>query len=149
MIDLISGDDRTGFGVRCALDIERIPYRRIARAEEFDAHLLVIASADVTRHTAQLARRVPTVVIGAPSAVTGELFGVSRCRMTESPATISLEEPVWPETTRTRARRFGKDALRIPLVPAFTPERPASGRILASYRGPDGRAGPAVVRNAA
>ena len=147
MIDLIARDDRTGFGVACALDVERIPYRLITRAEDFDAQLLLVAGDDVPLSTTTLARRVPTVVIGAAARVTGELFGVRSCKKSEGPATISLEETVWPALIRERARRFGKDALRVPSAPAVTPDRPVNGTVLATYRRPDGTVAPAVVRS--
>src|SRR5262245_19033422 len=149
MIDLIARDDRTGFGVACALDIERIPYRRITCADHFDAQLLLVASDDVPATTATLARRVPTVMIGGAASVAREVFGVRSCQRVEGPATISLEDSVWPFRIRERARRFGKNALRVPFAPGVIPDRPVSGKILASYRRADGRTEPAIVQSGA
>ena len=145
MIDLITDDDRTGFGIRTMLDVERIPYRRLERAEDFDARVLLVASADPSPSTLALAREVPTVVVGAPGALVSALFGVSARLASESAATMSLDDPIWPANVRVRAGRAGKSALRLPLAPIWVPEGPC-GRVLASRRGADGRPAPAVVR---
>jgi len=149
VIDLLAADDRTAFGITAALDIERIPYRRLARAEDFEARVLLIAQGDVTPAATALARRVPTVVIGAAPAPVRDLFAAGTCHASEGPAAIGLQEPIWPAAVRAQARQLGKDALRIPWAPLFVPERPAAGTVLATYRRPDGEVVPAVLRRRA
>ena len=57
MIDLLARDDRAGFGLATAFAIEGIPFRRIARAEEFAAHCLVVASGADSPAAAAMLRR--------------------------------------------------------------------------------------------
>jgi peptidoglycan/xylan/chitin deacetylase (PgdA/CDA1 family) len=146
VIDLIADDDRTGFGIRTMLEVERIPYRRLERAEDFDARVLVVARADVSPAMVALAERVPTVVIGAPGVLVPALFGVGGRCVKESSSVLGLEDPIWPASVRTQAARFEKFVLRVPRASIYAPEGPC-GQVLASRRDGDGRPGAAIVRH--
>jgi hypothetical protein len=147
VIDLLASDGRAGFGVACALDIERIPYRRITRAEEFGGSLLVIAGAPVTAEVVALAHRVPSVVLGSPELLPRELFGVTVGRTITMEAEIALADPIWPDPVRAAARSVGKTALRLPPVSVFAPNTRPDGTVLAALRRPHGRTQTAIVEN--
>jgi len=142
VIDLVARDDRAGWGVACALDVERIPYRRLLRAADFDARLLVVATPDAGPDVVALARRVPTLVVGGGD-VARALFDVDAGAVI-GPLTIPLAEPIWPAGTADVARRFGADGMRFPSATACVP-RGATGRVLASRLDADGVRRPAVV----
>lgn len=137
MIDVLADDDRRGFGITAALTIEGIPYRRITRADEFDAEVLVVARDDVDAATTAVATRVPTVVIGVPYALVGTLFGARSVRTAEGPVTLPLDGPLWSDVVRTTAGKFGADALRLPFAPlARSSERPAGAVLGAAGEAP-------------
>ncbi len=146
MIDLLASDDRAGFGLACALDVEGIPYRRIARPEEFAARVLVVAGGDHDPGAAALAARVPTVAVGAPATLARELFGVRAGRTVVTHASVSLDGPLWPDAVRRLAHSFGKTALALPRVPLCTTDAPPAGTTLATLVRPGGAPEPAVVR---
>ncbi len=145
MIDLLAPEDRSGFGIAAALAIEGIPFRRIARPEEFDAHLLVMGGAPTPAAVA-LTARVPTLAIGPCAPLARAVFGVSGGRLTEEPASLSLDEPIWPAPVRAMARHFEQDALRLPSAPRLVPEAAPAGTLLAQLQGAAGRVQTAVVR---
>src|SRR5262249_27861332 len=89
VIDLLAGEDHAGFGIACVLDIERIPYRRIPRAEDFDARLLVVTGDHVTPAVLRLAARSPSLIIGSPALPPRELFGVGGGRTMRSAVQVS------------------------------------------------------------
>jgi hypothetical protein len=146
VIDLIVHDDRTGVGLMAALDVERIPYRRITRAGELSQPLLVAAGGAVTPEVAALARRAPALLLGAPAAVACEALGQPVAATLEGPARIDLAEPVWPAAVRSAARRFGARALDLPRACFVAPGSPPAGDTLAALADAEGRTTPAVVR---
>ena len=75
VIDLLAGEDRSGFGIVCALDVERIPYRRIRHPEDFAARLLIVSGGQVTPAVLRLAVRTPTLIIGTPAAPPRDQIG--------------------------------------------------------------------------
>lgn len=145
MIDLLAHEDRSGFGIATALDVTGVPYRRITRACDFSGRALVVVGA-ASAADAALAARVPTVTFGAAPASVRSLFGVDGGRIVDGPARIALSDPVWPATVVTCARRFNKDALRLPWAPVFVPARRPAGRIVAEAFDKEGRVQPAVVQ---
>ena len=147
VIDLLAGEDRSGFGIACALDVERIPYRRIRHPEDFDARLLIVSGGQVTPAVLRFAVRTPTLIIGSPASPPRELFGVGEGGTVRTAAEISLQEPIWPEPVRVAAHRFGKEALRVPKAPAFCPDTHPGGTVLAKLRHPEGALQPAIVRS--
>ena len=90
MIDLLAGEDRSGFGIACALDVDRIPYRHIERPEDFDASLLIVSGAEVTPAILRLAARTPTLIIGSSASAPRELFGVRNGGTVRTAAEISI-----------------------------------------------------------
>jgi peptidoglycan/xylan/chitin deacetylase (PgdA/CDA1 family) len=144
VIDVLAADDRRGFGVMTALAIEGIPHRRIARAADFDAEVLIVARDDVDAAVVALATRVPTVVLGAPLALLEAVFGVGGVKVIEGPQSVTLEGPLWSEATRATARRFGAEGLDLPLAPVV---RAAPIRVGATLV--EAQQGPAVVAHGA
>ena len=61
MIDLLVDDDRSGFGLAAALDLERIPCRRVTRGEPAADRLLIIG----TDGGRSLVPRSPVLLFGA------------------------------------------------------------------------------------
>jgi peptidoglycan/xylan/chitin deacetylase (PgdA/CDA1 family) len=146
MIDLLVDDDRSGFGLATAFDLERLPYRRIARAEDFDARVLVVGVRTLSEAAAALLRRVPAVVVGVPAGPPGVLPAAA-IRPAEGPAAVPLADEVWPARVRERARQFGRHALRLPRATVHVPAAPMTGTVLGTVRVGDGEATPAVVRD--
>jgi len=65
MIDLVANFDKQGYGIRAALQADRIPYRRIRWAREAASRLLLIADKEVGAEIAALARVTPALVVGS------------------------------------------------------------------------------------
>jgi len=120
MIDLLANEDRSGFGIATALALAGIPYRWIARAEDFDARVLMLAGA-ATPAAATLAGQVPTIAIGSCEPLARSRFGTRGGHVVEGPVTLGLDDPVWSPAVAACARRFGKDALELPRAPVFVP----------------------------
>ena len=74
MISLFSHDDFAALGLATALDIERIPYRRIRRLAESDPTLLIALGGDLSADDIRAIGRRPAVVFngGAAFAVFGD-----------------------------------------------------------------------------
>lgn len=147
MIDLLGSDNRSLFGIITALEVEGIPYRRIARAEDFGASALVVAGRSLSPDILALADRVPSVIVAPPSNLTGTAHGRAEFRGTEGERAVhvSLAEAIWPERVRRIAQQFGIAALRIPWTRIWRPEHPLADVVLASYSEAGGPPGPAIV----
>jgi hypothetical protein len=113
-IDLLARDDRSGYGVAAALDMAGVVYRRITRVDDVDGRVLVVAGR-TTPAIAALASHLPTVAFGAAPAGDRQVV--------EGPLSVALSASLWPEAVVACARRFGKDALRLPWIPLVVPER--------------------------
>ena len=131
MIDLLCGTDRRAFGVRTLLDLEGIPYRFIVRAEEFAGRMLVIATDRLDAGALALARKVPTLVIGAPEALVRDRFEGTVRFAGETAVTMPLDDTLWPAGVRAQAARFGKSALSLPHAPVFV-AAPRAASVLAT-----------------
>jgi peptidoglycan/xylan/chitin deacetylase (PgdA/CDA1 family) len=145
VIDLVARDDRSGYGIACALDIERIPYRRIVRAEAFDARLLVVSTPEVSPEFVELARRVPTLIVGDGGPLGTALFGSAVRPAPSGPVVLPLGEPIWSPGVRELAREFGADRLSLASASALVAALPPAARVDASWTASDGRRLPAVV----
>src|SRR5262249_38741254 len=134
--------------IACVLDIERIPYRRIWCPADFDARLLVVSGDHVTPAVLQLAAHAPTLIVGSPASPPRELFGVAGGHTVRTAtATVALGEPIWPESVRALARRFGKQVLTLPSAPVFRGDAPPEGLVLARLACADGMTQPAIVQS--
>ncbi|MCC6366369.1 MAG: hypothetical protein IT165_22860 [Bryobacterales bacterium] len=74
MIDLVANFDKQGYGIRAALQADRIPYRRIRWAREAASTLLLVADDEIGEEIAALARVMPALVIGSLPAGLVPLF---------------------------------------------------------------------------
>ena len=139
MIDLLIGDDRRSFGIVTALAVAGIPARRIARASEFDGGVLVVAADLLDGAAAELARQVPTVVLGERGAEgPPPLAGV--------PLGLSLDDPIWPAPVRTLARAYAGGMVQLPQATVHRTPTGSDGQVLATVQDPHGRRVPAVVQ---
>jgi peptidoglycan/xylan/chitin deacetylase (PgdA/CDA1 family) len=137
MVDLLVGDDRCGFGIATALAVEGIPFRRIARAAEFDARVLVVSADQLEGAAGALARQVPTVVIGG----TGD-----RAFATDEPLAIEFASDLWPPSTRARLQHAG-GRLVLPRATSHQAFSDGIGSVLASCHDAHGRRTPAIVEH--
>lgn len=64
MIDLVAGLDKQGYGIRAALQADRIPYRRIRWAREAASTLLLVACEEIEDEISALAGVSPALIIG-------------------------------------------------------------------------------------
>src|SRR5262249_21780440 len=136
VIDLLVGDDRRGFGITAAFAMEGVPARRIDRAAEFDARVLVVAADRLDDAASALARRVPTVVICAGDALQP---------VSDGPFSLSLDDAIWPAAVRRVALAHGHDAFRLPQATGYL-ARDLPGTVLGSFQDAHGRRAPAVVQ---
>jgi hypothetical protein len=141
MIDLLVADDRRGFGLAAAFAIEGIPLRRITRASEFDGRVLVATSDQLDAAAADLARRVPSVVIGD-----GVGAGASDVPTIDESLTLPLDEPIWPASARQLGQAHSGGALHLPRATGFTAPADLDGTVLATFQDARGRRAPAIVQ---
>ena len=114
MIDVLADDGRSAFGLTAALDVERVPWRRVRAPEDLSGRALVIAVQELDASALACLRRVPTVVFGVPRGLPAEIGGVALPRRRETPLRIALDGPVLPPQVRMRAARLGVNELRLP-----------------------------------
>ncbi|MCC6392288.1 MAG: hypothetical protein IT167_16935 [Bryobacterales bacterium] len=74
MIDLVANFDKRGYGIRAALQADRIPYRRIRWAKETASTLLLVAGDEISEEIAALAWVTPALVVGSLPAGLVPLF---------------------------------------------------------------------------
>ena len=139
MIDLLVADDARGFGLGAALAMEGVPARRIERASEFDGQVLIVTADRLDDAARALARRVPTVVIGA--GADGLLQAV-----TDAPFSLSLDEPIWPDAVRRVARTHADGVLRLPQATGYLAPPDLAATVLATFQDAHGRRTPAVMQ---
>jgi peptidoglycan/xylan/chitin deacetylase (PgdA/CDA1 family) len=139
VIDLLVAADRRGFGIGAALAMEGIPSRRIDHAAEFDGRVLIVTADRLDDAARALARRVPTVVIGAGTE--GPLQAV-----TDAPFSLSLDEPIWPDAVRRAARSHADGVLRLPQATGYVAPPDLAACVLATFQDAHGRRTPAVMQ---
>lgn len=147
MIDLLAHDEVAALGLEAIFDLEKIPYRRVAAADEASASLLVVAG-DV-RSSAEIAvvERCTSLVLGGGEAFARQAFAVSAARMRVDGCTIGVDEPTWSASVVEIARAHGKREMRLPHVPWCDAVEPAKGTTLATLRvNGESSARPAVLR---
>ena len=136
MIDLLVADDARGFRLPARRSPWRVvPARRIDRASEFDAQVLIVTADRLDDAARALARRVPTVVIGA--GADGPLQAV-----TDSPFSLSLDEPIWPDAVRRVARTHADGVLRLPQATGYLAPPDLAAAVLATFQDAHGRRTP-------
>lgn len=116
MISLFSRDDYAALGLATVLDIERIPYRRIARIEEHDQPLLVAVGGELPACDADLLAGRRAVVLNGGPLCAARMFG-GRATVDEAAVTLPLSEAVWPAGMFGRGAELGVTALRLPRAP--------------------------------
>ena len=116
MIDVLADDGRSLFGVAAALDMERVPWRRIRRVDDARGRALVVAVRELDAATAAALRGLPAVVLGAPRGLPADVFGPG-ATVVEEPLRIALDDELLAPAARATARRLGVGELRLPRVP--------------------------------
>jgi peptidoglycan/xylan/chitin deacetylase (PgdA/CDA1 family) len=144
MIDVLADDGRSLFGVAAALDMERVPWRRIRRVDDARGRALVVAVRELDAATAAALRGLPAVVLGAPRGLPADVFGPG-ATVVEEPLRIALDDELLAPAARATARRLGVGELRLPRVPLAVSDARAAGAVLATGRHGDGPVRPVVI----
>lgn len=137
MIDLLATDDARGYGLALALELEGIPFRRVARLDGGGRPLIVARPLGRVELSTLASSGAPTVVVGPLS----DDETVDR----RERAVLGLEAPIWSGTTQAIAARHGVERLCLPAPAVVRPARIA-GEAITTMSIDDGIAVPAVVR---
>ncbi|MDX2167488.1 MAG: hypothetical protein SF182_10510, partial [Deltaproteobacteria bacterium] len=147
MIALFAHDDYAALGIATALELERMPYRRVGGLQDAGALPVVAVGADFSREESlALAARRAVVLHGGPAFVRHAL-GAGDAVLAEGVVRLPLSEPIVPAALFAQAQPFGITALTLPRVPyarlaAAPPRGRAQGWLLAE---PDDREAPAAL----
>jgi peptidoglycan/xylan/chitin deacetylase (PgdA/CDA1 family) len=143
MIDVLADDGRSLFGVAAALDMERVPWRRIDRIEDRTGRALVVTGRELDASAAAALRRTPAVVLGVPRGLPFAGSGV--VPVVEGPLRIAIEGAPLAPAVQAAAARLGVRECRLPWVSLGVPETKVAGAVLAVGRRGDGAPEPVVV----
>src|SRR5512139_74877 len=149
MIALFGRDEYSVLGVTTMLDLEKIPYRRVAAIDDPYGELLIAVGSDLSPADSPRLQRRPSLVLNGGTALVGELLGAPAAVVSNAGCALACNQPVWPDDVQEAARAFGEPALRVPLAPLCIIESNRAGALLASVstpRRPAGEVFPAVVR---
>lgn len=131
MISLFGRDEYALLGLATLLDIERIPYRRIASLAQHDQPLLVVSGGDLSaRESAQIAD-LRALVLDGGTEFAQRVFGAAEAVATDGPVMLPLGEPMWPADVVALAAQFNKATLRIPRARACRARSISRGKLLA------------------
>lgn len=143
MIDVLAHDELAALGLQAVLDLEKIPYRRVAAADEASTNLLVVTGNLGSPAEIAAVERLPALVLGGGESFARQVFGVPSARAALASGAIGLDQPIWPEATLAIAREHGKTEMRLPAVPLVDVAEVTRGTVLARLT-PSGR--PAIAR---
>ncbi|MCC6849211.1 MAG: polysaccharide deacetylase family protein [Deltaproteobacteria bacterium] len=143
MIDLLARDELGALGLQAVLELEKIPYRRVAAVDEAGASLLVAVGELASPAEIAAIERIPSLVLGGGERFAREVFGAPAARTELRACAIELDQPIWPAATAAIAREHDKRELRLPAVPALDVPEITRGTLLATLAG-SGR--PAIAR---
>jgi hypothetical protein len=131
MISLFGHDECSLLGIAAILDVEKIPYRRVARPEDASGVLLLATAGDLTLQEVTAIMRRPALVLGGGPVFARQVFGASEPAMRTRRCCMSLKESVWPRRVAACGRRFGKTGVRLAPVPVCEVTAVARGTTLA------------------
>lgn len=149
MIGLFGRDDYSVLGIASILDVEKIPYRRLARLEPCAGELLVVTAPDLSAAEIAAISRQRAVVLSGGVEFARQVFGASNPRLHNGSCSIALNEPIWAARLTQVAGSFGKSALCIPSAPMCCTEDIGRGATLAVFTPsprPGGVSAPAIAR---
>lgn len=132
-----------------ALDIERIPYRRLGDPAEVAGDVTLLTRDDLGPALQSRLRRGATLTIGAGESAVHEAFGATAPQCWRGAGEIELDGSLWPAAVRELARAAGTATLRLPAIAAWECARPPAGDVLATLRRADGHSQPAIVTHGA
>lgn len=133
MIALFGHDEYSVLGLASILEIEKIPYRRVAQPAANGGLLLAVGPTLSSDETAAVQHQ-PALILNGGTSFAREVFGARDPSVEDTACTISLTEPVWSASVRQAASDFDKSALLIPLAPACASAGFAKGINVASVR---------------
>jgi len=150
MIRLFGRDEYSVLGIASILDIEKIPYRRLARLDGGAGDLLLVTAADLS--TAEMAALggQPAIVLNGGPRFARHVFGARHPHSHCGACSIALDSPLWPAALTRSAERFGKSVLRIPAAPMCRTVGSTLGTTVARFGptpGGSGISGPAIVQH--
>ena len=147
MLSLFARDEYAALGLAAVLDIERIPYRRIARLSEHDRPLLVVVGEGLSTEDSAAIAAHSSLVLHGGAACAARLLGVSVPASDDAPVALPLSEAVWPARLFNLAHGFGTPTLRLPRAPFCRVPEQVHGELLAWMLADDSTTSlPAVVR---
>ncbi len=132
MIDLFGRDEYALLGLASLLDIERIPYRRIASLWEHDQPLLVVSGGDLSAGESARIAGLRALVLNGGTEFAQQVFGAAEAVAVDGPAALPLSAPAWPAAVVALASQFGKPTLRIPRAPVCRTTTISRGKLLSS-----------------
>lgn len=141
MIDVLAHDgqsaarERATLGLLAILELEKIPYRRVASPDDTSASVLLVAG-ELEPHEVAPVERLPSLVLGGGARFVQQVFGASAVDTTDAGCAIGLDQPLWPSATIDVVRAHGKRELRLPFAPRCETTDVAKGTVLASFAKP-------------
>jgi peptidoglycan/xylan/chitin deacetylase (PgdA/CDA1 family) len=146
MISIFSHDEFAALGLATALDIERIPYRRIRRLAEHDHPLLVVLGGDLSADESAVVAAQRSLVMNGGARFAAQVLGAPQARIDEAPVLLPLDARLWPADVAALAQGVAQDGLRIPRAPFCRVAARAHGEPLAELHADGGRSAlPAVL----
>ena len=139
MIDVLAYDgqsparERAALGLLAILELEKIPYRRVASPEQSSATLVV--AGQLEPHEIAGVERATSLVLGGGELFARQVFGASAPRTTSDSCVIALDQPLWPASTIEILSAHGKRELRLPAAPRCEADV-TKGTVLASLAKP-------------
>src|SRR5262245_15622288 len=112
MISLFGRDEYALLGLASLLDIERIPYRRIANLTQHDQPLLVVSGGDLSARESTQIADLRALVLDGGTEFAERVFGAAEPIAIDGPVALPLSEPLWPADVVALASRFNKGTLR-------------------------------------
>jgi peptidoglycan/xylan/chitin deacetylase (PgdA/CDA1 family) len=140
VIDILIGDEPTGFGIATAFAIEGIPARRITRPAEFHGRVLVVSPDQFDAVASTLGRHVPVVIIGGAGKVQEPV-----ARVFDEPIGLPVCGPLWSPLAQRVAREYGDGVLALPSARAAVNPSGWDGPALAMFETARGFRAPAVI----
>jgi peptidoglycan/xylan/chitin deacetylase (PgdA/CDA1 family) len=141
MIDVLAYDgqsparERAALGLLAILELEKIPYRRIASPEESSGSLLLVAG-ELEAHEIAGVERATSLVLGGGELFARQVFGASAPRTATDGCVIGLDQALWPAATIEVVRAHGKSELRLPVAPRCETREITKGTVLATLAKP-------------
>jgi hypothetical protein len=115
------------YGAAALLDIDRIPYRRLAGIGDLDEGETLLVAGELARGEVAAVMRGPAVVLNGGTHFAELAFGRHAAVRTQ-PAALSLDAGLWPAPLARRLGRFRRESCSLPLAPVCELSRDGNGQ---------------------